>query len=132
MIGALLAVAIAGQPVPAGWFEPGMEDVHFQTIKKSEGEKDWPFVASSGKLLCVSMVPGPVVAFIADGSAEKDRPLLLDANPYNMMIQNWGLKNVLLPYDKPEELIKRIAPFVAMGHMLCKQKNGPGVPGGEL
>ena len=40
--------------------------------------------------------------------------------------------DALAPYKTPEELIRRIAPFAPMGNVLCKQKNGPNVPGGEL
>ncbi|CAN7687376.1 hypothetical protein [Rhizobium sp. LjRoot254] len=130
MIGALPAAGLMIQP--AGFVVPDASDVRFQAISRANGEKDWPFVADSGKLACVRMFPGPVVVFIPDGAAAKDRGVILDANPYAMMINNWGVKNVLLPYDKPEELIRRIAPFVAQGRMLCKHNDGPVVPGAEL
>ena len=134
MIATLLVAGLALQAQPVGWFVPDEKDVHFQVIAKVDGEKDWPFVAERGRLVCVSMTPGPAVMFVPDGEGDDERPLILDVNPYGMLINNMGrTKPGLLPYGgKLEELIRRVAPFVAMGHMLCKQKDGPAVPGSEL
>jgi hypothetical protein len=130
MIGTLLAAGLMIQPA-SGIF-PDASDVRIQTIAKADGETGWPFVAKSGKLICVRMFPKSAVAFIPDeGPGTKDG-VILDVNPYAMMMNNWAAKKPLLPYDTPEELIKRIAPFVAQGLMLCKQDNGPVVPGAEL
>ena len=130
MIGVVLAASVMLQPV--GTFVPDASDVRMQKIARVEGESGWPFVADRGTLACVRAFPKSVVLFVPDGSQEDERGVLLDANPYAMMINNWGMKNVLLPYKTPEELIKRIAPFVAQGLMLCKQEDGPVVPGAEL
>lgn len=131
MIGALVALGLAFQSQPAGWLEPESKDFRVQAIKKADGEKDWPFVATSGKLVCVPHWDDKLVMFVPDSGPDLDRGFLLHMNLFAMWSNNIGLKGVLLPYKTPEELIKRIAPFVAMGQMLCKQDKGP-VPGGEL
>jgi hypothetical protein len=131
MIATLLAAALSVQPELVRATVPRGNGARVQAIAKGQGDKDWPFVADGGKLVCVPALPQPVVFFMPDGDGIS-RPFLLDVNPYWMLLYDMGLKNVLLPYDKPEELIRRIAPFVAMGHTLCEQKKSPTVPGGEL
>ena len=134
MIATLLVAGLALQAQPVGGLIPDEKDLHFQVITKADGEKDWPFVAARGKLVCISLISGPAVMFVPDGKGDDEQPLMLDVNPYGMVINNMGMKkSALLPYGgKLEELIRRVAPFVAMGHMLCKQKDGPAVPGSEL
>ena len=132
--GAVLAAAMLMQPVQAGWLFPEAKDVRIQPIQRQAGEVNWPFVADKGRLACVESVGEKMVFFIPGGIEEKvGKILYLDANLMVMAIQNIGVKDVLAPYETPEELITRIAPFVAQGHMLCKQKNSPIlVPGSEL
>jgi hypothetical protein len=130
MMGMLLAASLSLQP--AGWLEPDASDFHIQVITKAEGEQDWPFVATSGKLACVQHWDDKLVMFIPDGRPDLDRGFLLHMNLFAMWTNNIGLKDVLVAYKTPEELIRKIAPFVAMGHMLCKQNKGPIIPGGEL
>jgi hypothetical protein len=132
MIGAALAAAMVMQPLPANKILPGDEDFRFQKITRQAGEKDWPFVKDSGQLGCVWTIGEKTVFFIPDGVEDMNRAYLLDVNVMNMAIQNIGMDGVLAPYASPEELIARIAPFVAQGHMLCKQNDGPVVPGAEL
>jgi hypothetical protein len=130
MLGMLVAVGLTLQP--AGWLEPGIDEFRVQPIQKIEAEGGWPFVATSGKLVCVPFWDDKLVYFVPDGREDLDRGFALNANIFAMWGSNIGLTDVLLPYKTPEELITRIAPFVAMGHMLCKQNKGPMIPGGEL
>jgi hypothetical protein len=111
---------------------PAPENFCVQTIRRVEGEKDWPFVTSEGRLACVYSIGQPLVYFFALRDGNHLAPVVLDVNPLSLVIQSVGRKDVFLKAATPEELVTRIAPFVAMGHMLCKQKSGPVVPGNEL
>jgi hypothetical protein len=130
MIGVLLAAGLMIQP--AGGFLPDASDVRVQAIAKANGESGWPFVAKSGRLVCVRMYPKSVVSFIPDEGPATREGVILDVNPYAMMMNNWATYKPLLPVASPEEMVKRIAPFVAQGLMLCEHKDGPVVPGAEL
>lgn len=131
--GIALAAALLMQPVPAEWQFPDAEDVRFQDIQRQAGEKDWPFVATKGRLACIKVLWEKTIFFIPEGHDGVSKMLNLDVNVFNMAIQNIGVKDVLAPYASPEELIARIAPFVAQGRMLCDQKDSPIlVPGSEL
>jgi hypothetical protein len=133
MGGAALAAFLLMQPVPVDLLGLDEEDFRFQTIERQRGEKDWPFVAGKGQLGCVMTLGQKSVFFIPDGRDDLNRAFLLDVNLLGMAIQNIGMKDVLAPYKTPEELIARIAPFVAQGRMLCDQKDSPViVPGAEL
>ena len=115
-----------------GYFLPEKGDFRLQKIQKVEGEQDWPFVANDGTLLCATIMGQPKVYFVPSAPFHHNRALILDVNAFAMILSNIGMNDALAPYKTPEELIRRIAPFVAMGNLLCKQKNGPNVPGGEL
>ena len=128
-VGAVLAVHWV-QPVNELFPTPG--DFRFQPIRKTEGEKDWPFVREEGRLACVMSLGKPIVYFFPPYDGTKQRPFVLSVNLVEMGLTNFGMSGVLTPYDSYEELITRIAPFIAMGQMLCKYKDGPVVPGSEL
>jgi len=131
--GIVLAAAMLMQPMPADWLPLDAEDFRFQSIERQIGEKDWPFLAKKGRLGCFMSLWEKTVFFIPDGRDDLNRAFLLDVNLLSMAIQNMGMKDVLAPYKTPEELIARIAPFVAQGRMLCDQKDSPViVPGAEL
>ena len=130
-VAALLITLQAAQPVND--LIPQPSDVRFQKIRKAAGEKDWPFVLEEGVLSCVLSAGRPQVYFFRPLEGKFQRPFLLDVNLLSMGIVNLGMQGVLAPYDDPEQLIARIAPFVAQGHMLCEQKDSPVfVPGSEL
>lgn len=114
-----------------GYFLPETGDFRRQEIQRAEGERDWPFVAQSGTLACAMIMGQPKVYFVPVAFAHK-RGLLLDVNIFAMVLTNVGVNDAFTPYKTEEELIRRIAPFVAMGQMLCKQPAGPVVPGNEL
>ncbi|MGV3552305.1 hypothetical protein [Rhizobium sp.] len=131
MAGIALAATMLLEPV--AWPFPDEKDVRLQDIQRQPGEKDWPFVADKGRLACVEVLGEKTIFFVPDGHDGTEKILNLDVNVFNMAIQNIGVKDVLAPYATPEELIARIAPFVAQGQMLCEQKDSPIlVPGSEL
>lgn len=133
MVGATLTAVMLMQPVPVDMLGSDGDDFRFQSIERQKGEKDWPFVADKGQLGCFMSLGEKAVVFIPEGRDDLNRAFFLDVNLLNMAVQNLGMKDVLAPYKSPEELIARIAPFVAQGQMLCKQKDSPViVPGAEL
>jgi hypothetical protein len=133
MVGAALTAVMLMQPVPVDLLGLDMDDFRFQPIERQKGERDWPFVAEKGQLGCFLTLGEKTVVFIPEGRDDLNRAFLLDVNLLSMAIQNIGMQDVLAPYKTPEELIARIAPFVAQGRMLCDQKDSPViVPGAEL
>lgn len=131
--GISLAAALLMQPFPAGLLVPDIDDFRFQRIERQKGEKNWPFLAEKGLLGCVWWIDERMVVFVPEGTrVDPALAFVLDVNLIKMAIANIAAENVLAPYASPEELIARIAPFVAQGHMLCKHNEGPVVPGAEL
>jgi hypothetical protein len=133
MIGWTVGLALAMQTLqPVNTASSLVGDFKFYTIRKAEGEKDWPFVDNEGRLACVTSLGQTLVYFFPTSAGKQKGEVVLDVNPISVVTQYIGRKDVFLPAKSPEELIKRIAPFVAMGQMLCKQNKGPVVPGSEL
>jgi hypothetical protein len=133
MIGAVLSLMIVAanvQTVAETWQET--TGLRIQRIQKVTGEKEWPFYAEAGRLFCIPMLGRPYVYFLPDGKYDHRRLFLLDTDMFQMTLVNFGMTDVMLPASQPAEIVKRIAPFVAMGHMLCKQKSGSNLPSGEL
>jgi hypothetical protein len=130
MIGTLLATGLiiqsAGGPLPVA------SSLGELAIAKADSRDSWPFVARSGKLVCMPRIPRPAVFFYPDEGPATKNGILLDFNPYGLMLNNWTTGKPLLPYSSPEELNKRIAPFIAQGLELCRNNDSPVVPGAEL
>lgn len=132
MNGALLAgFLVTAGIVPAGDILPMPGDFRFQKIQKAAGETDWPFVAKSGMLGCAKVFGGRAVYFLPD-ETDMNRAFNLDVNVFAMSMVNFGMTDILAPYDNAEQLVRRIAPFVTMGQRLCDQAPGTFVSGPEL
>jgi len=133
MIAHLLSVSmtLAGFK-PASDLWPESKDLRMQTITRQAGEKDWPFVANSGRLICTKVWGKENVYFAAEGRKEFKYFILLDTNMFQMTVVNFGKNDVLVPMAKASEIVARIRPYVEQGKMLCKHNNGPVVPGAEL
>ncbi len=111
---------------------PSPDDFRRQAIHKASGELEWPFVADSGTLMCIEILARPYVYFAPDDDEDRARVYNLDVDVLSMAMTNLGTTGVLLPYDEPQQLIKRIAPFVTMGQRLCNQQPGSDISGSEL
>jgi hypothetical protein len=131
MNGALLAgLLMTAGVVPAGSIMPEPDDFRFQTISKTAGEKNWPFVAESGMLGCAEMLGERVVYFIPGD--DMGRAYHIDINLLAMSVANIGITDVLAPYDDSAQLLYRLVPFVTMGQRLCDQEPGTLVTEPEL
>ncbi len=141
MAAVMLAAAVTAQPVAdeRDWFHiPDEREVRLQTIRRQDREETWPFVADEGYLTCVFVLGQRVVAFAPDQEIDEDDadmapPLvMLSANPFEMLVNMIDGSALLKPMATPEEMVRRIAPFVEIGRTLCDQPQGAHVPGGEL
>jgi hypothetical protein len=132
MHGALLAgLLMTAGVTPAGDIIPTPGDFRFQKIQKAAGEMEWPFVAKSGMLSCTKVFGQRAVYFVPD-ETDSGRAFNLDVDVFSMSMVNFGMTNILAPYDDAKQLIYRIAPFVTMGQRLCDQDPGTFVTGPEL
>jgi hypothetical protein len=132
MSGALLIGLLLGAGVlPASDVIPEAGDFRFQSIRKAANEKEWPFKATSGKLVCTKVLGKKAVYFIPQ-DVEQVRAFHIDIDLFSMSLINLGLTGILAPYANPEQLVQRIAPFVTMGQRLCDQEPGTVVPDTEL
>ena len=141
MAAAMLAATIAAQPAAdeRGWFHlPNEREVRLQTIRRQDREAGWPFVSDEGYLTCMFALGQRMVVFVPQEEAEKDVPgelpkaVVLSTNPFEMLANMIEGGSLLQPMATPEEMIRRIAPFVEIGRALCDQPQGAKVPGGEL
>ncbi|CAN7239489.1 hypothetical protein [Aminobacter aminovorans] len=118
---------------------PDASEVRLQTISRSDNEAEWPFSVASGLLACVWSGGRRVVSFIEtpdDPDDEHDaapgRHVIVSANPFELTFLNISSRDLFLPADNVEALIKRVAPFEALGQRLCDQPQGTIVGPGEL
>lgn len=124
--------ALAMGSLQVGNILPTPDDFRRQAIHKVAGEADWPFVSDSGTLMCIEILARPYVYFAPDDDEDRLRVYNLDVDIFSMAMTNLGITGVLLPYDEPQQLVKRIAPFVTMGQRLCNQQPGSNISGTEL
>lgn len=130
-----LGVSLAVTPVADDKGIWGFDGFRFQKIQKMAGEKEWPFTASKGTMVCIMMGVQPTVYFIPDeeeGGEDLSRAFLISENVMMMSMVNMGMTGILLPYDNFEQLIMRISPYVETGRKLCKQPVGTLLPETEL
>ncbi|OOO18118.1 hypothetical protein BS627_19200 [Agrobacterium salinitolerans] len=132
---AMLAINISGAvaAVPAGSAIPEARDFRSQKIAKMQGEKDWPFAAEKGLLLCAPSLANKMVYFVGEKEdGEQDYPFAIDTDMMAVAIVNMGRASALRPFDNFEQLLKRLSPFVAMGKRLCDQPAGTILPENSL
>lgn len=128
--------------MPAG-FLPEENDVRFQVIEQQAGEKDWPFLASKGRLSCVPSLGFKVVLFFpwvedddegSDGfalEAGKRGPVIVTTDPIQLWTDVEG-KALLQPGMTIEDKIRRMAPYVSLGKKLCDQPDWTNLGPSEL
>jgi len=130
---AMLAINISGATVPVGSVIPETQDFRSQKIRKMQGEKDWPFMAEKGLLLCAPSLADKMVYFVGEKEdGEQDYPFAIDTDMMAVAIVNMGRASALRPFDNFEQLLKRLSPFVAMGKRLCDQPAGTALPENSL
>ncbi len=118
---------------------PEASEVRLQTISRSDNEAEWPFSVASGLLACVWSGGRKVVSFIEtpddsddEHEATPGRHVIVSANPFELTFLNISSRDLFLPADTVETLIRRVAPFEALGQRLCDQPQGTIVGPGEL
>ncbi|WP_288425372.1 hypothetical protein [uncultured Agrobacterium sp.] len=130
---ALLAAAIATAPTQVNKLVLEEKDFRMQTIRKAQGEVNWPFVASEGILLCAPVIGDKAVYFVGtkeDGGQEE--PVILSVNPMMMSIINMGKARIFRDFATIDELMGRLYPYITMGKRLCDQPAGTIVPESSL
>lgn len=120
---------------PASLF-PEAEDVRFQAIEKQQGERDWPFVETKGRLACVPSFGMRVVLFfpdVGDGLDELVEPtgVIVTTDPIQLFSDVEG-KAHLAPGMTIEDKIRRLGPYVSLGKKLCDQPKGTVLGPSEL
>jgi len=142
----MLATTLAAVAAPfvladeKGMFHmPDASEVRLQAISRTGNEDEWPFSVPSGILACVWSGGRRVVSFIEqseDPDDEHDAPpgrhVIVSANPFELTFLNISSRDLFLPADTVEALIKRVAPFEALGQRLCDQPQGSNIGPGEL
>ena len=118
---------------------PDASEVRLQAISRSGNEAEWPFSVASGLLACVWSGGRRVVSFIEqpeDPDDEHDAPpgrhVIVSANPFELTFLNISSRELFLQADTVETLVKRVAPFEALGLRLCDQTQGSTIGPGEL
>lgn len=134
---AMAPLVLAGE---RGMFHiPDMSEVRLQTISRAGYESEWPFSVASGVLACVWSGGRRVVSFVEEHASDGDDPeprqprhVIVSANPFELTFLNIANRDLFLPVDTVETLIKRVAPFAALGERLCDQPQGTQIGPGEL
>lgn len=102
-------------------------------IRKGETEHEWAFSIDEGTLTCIGM-NGEGYVFFAEiltdeemgefGNMKLPRSVVVTTNPLAFLatVEN---RELYLPYDSLETLIRRLAPFETMGRKLCDDAADP-------
>jgi hypothetical protein len=134
---ALLALALSVGAVatePSRASEPRLaSSLPEQEIARGESEWDWPFSIERGRLTCIES-QGQRYVFFSEiltpeemgefGAMKLPRMVVVSANPlaYLATLDN---RELYLPWDSLETLIKRLAPYERMGWELCDGATTP-------
>lgn len=123
---------LSGGPAAAFGF-PEME------IGRGDTEHEWPFSVERGKLTCVAIKGQETVLFSESwrtdvpqefGNMTLPRSVVVSTNPFALMASLED-RELYLPFDSIETLIKRLAPFEIIGRKLCAQEAGFLIPASE-
>lgn len=97
-------------------------------ISRAGVPHEWPFAVEAGTLTCVPWGNERVVLFSEPwrtdvpqefGNMRLPRSVIVSANPF-AIFASYEDRSLYLPFDGFETLIKRLAPFEAMGTKLCE------------
>lgn len=141
LLSGLLAVFSAGlsplaAPAQGGWQENSIE------IAKASTEHEWPFSVDRGELKCVIFGGQRLVLFIEPDTNDPDwfaqgvaydipRSVIVSTNPLEIFASLEDV-DLFLPFDSDlAVLIRRLAPFAAMGQALCDALQASGAANGD-
>ena len=139
----LEALAMAAPFVLAGerslFHFPNPKEVRVQKIVRAGNERDWPFSIESGNLACIWSAGRKQVFFVEmrpeDINAGKEfmpRYVIVSANPFDLTFGNMADRTLFAPMTDVAELVRRAAPYAALGERLCDLPPGTIVRPGEL
>lgn len=129
----LLSATLGSSPLTVNNIVPEAGDFRVQTIRKAQGEADWPFTADEGYLMCAPSMGQKLVYFVPkNAEGENEYPINIDTNFMAMAIINVGRSDAFRAYANYEDLIKRLSPYVTMGKRLCDQPAGTVIPESSL
>ena len=108
-------------------------------IARGDTAHEWPFSVERGTLVCVAMQGQRTVLFSepwrtdvpqVPGNMTPPRSVVVSTNPFALIVSVED-RALYLPFDSLETLIRRLAPFEAMGRELCAREAGFLIPAGE-
>jgi len=120
----LLPLVLSGEQEQAVWpvgTYPKLE------ISKADSAHEWPFSVDRGELACVAIGGQRTVIFSESwrtdvpqefGNMTLPRSGIVSANPLALLASQED-RALYAPFDSLEVLIRRLAPFEAMGLALC-------------
>lgn len=104
------------------------------TVSKADATHEWPFSVEAGDLTCVEIGAQRTVIFSEPwrtdvpqefGNMTLPRSVIVSANPL-AVFASYEDRALYAPFDSLETLIRRLAPFEAMGTLLCEGSHGEG------
>jgi len=119
--GLVAALMFAGEAQAASY--PKVE------ISKAGAAHDWPFSVDSGTLTCVAHAGQQVVIFSEPwrtdvpqelGNMTLPRSVIVSTNPL-ALLASLEDRELYLPWESLEQLIKLLAPWETMGRQLCAE-----------
>ena len=96
-------------------------------LRKGETAHEWPFSVDEGKLTCVDYGGRRTVIFTAPwrtdvpqvpGNMTLPRSVIVSADLFALLASHED-RDLYLPFDSLETLIRRLAPFENLGRALC-------------
>lgn len=121
------ALPLLGAPLPSVLDASGSFPA--VTINKADATHEWPFSVETGELACVELGARRTVIFSEPwrtdvpqefGNMTLPRSVIVAANPL-AVFASYEDRALYAPFDSLETLIRRLAPFEAMGTLLCEQ-----------
>lgn len=125
-LAATLPILLAAEMAAATTGAPLFPEI---VIRRGEVAHEWAFSIDEGELACVNHAGSRFVFFseiLTDeemgeiGNMTLPRSVIVSVNPLDFLatVDN---RELYLPFDALETLIKRLAPFYDMGRALCDQ-----------
>lgn len=96
-------------------------------LRRGETAYEWPFSVDEGKLTCVEYGGRQTVIFTEPwrtdvpqqpGNMTLPRSVIVSVDPFALLASRED-RDLYLPFDSLETLIRRLAPFETMGRALC-------------
>jgi len=129
-LAASMAFALAVGPTPVVYPVSLFPEL---VVRKAESKHEWAFSIDEGTLTCIAM-NGERYVFFAEiltdeemgefGNMKLPRSVVVTTNPLAFLatVEN---RELYLPYDSLETLIRRLAPFETTGRKLCDDAADP-------